>query len=261
MCVHPSLGKCLKFCITSFLHCCLDLFQRTPCETLGLLTTLDSPDAQEMCLTPTQEITTCDEREARLARGVYSVWYPSFPPPPSFRPRQNGLKCRTCRAWAWKAACARALQDLHCSHITSVASHEHVQMADVQCDQQSACERVAYQAALQVVPTTLPTTPVAPMQVEAGQLVQIDMATPRASQLEWQGNSEALDPTAVVSWSDEQLLELPTSLPAMRTHPRGPRQRTCIVHKNLLQQHTHCHHQWVKRRDSESLQAELASPR
>ena len=47
--------------------------------------------------------------------------------------------------------------------------------------------------------------------------MQIDMATPRAGQVESQGNAEVLDPTAEVSWSEEQLLELATSLPAMRT--------------------------------------------
>ena len=79
-----------------------------------------------------------------------------------------------------------------------------------------------------------------------------------------QGNSEAPDPTAVVIWTEERLLGLATLLPAMRTvrhQPRGLRQRTCTILKKLLQHHTHCLHQWVKRRDSESLQAELAAAR
>ena len=66
----------------------------------------------------------------------------------------------------------------------------------------------------------------------------------------------------MVTWSEERLLELATSLPAMRTikhQLRGLRQRTCTILKKLLQHHTHCHHPWVKRRYSESLQAELAA--
>ena len=72
------------------------------------------------------------------------------------------------------------------------------------------------------------------------------------------------DPTAESTWTEERTLELATSLPAMRTfrrQPRGLRQRTCAILKKLLQHHTHCHHQWVKRHDSESLQAEVAAAR
>ena len=81
------------------------------------------------------------------------------------------------------------------------------------------------------------------------------MATPREGQAALQGNVEAPDPTAVGNWTEERKLELATSLPAMRTirhQPRGLRQRTCAFLKKLLQHHTNCHHQWVKRRDSES---------
>ena len=59
-------------------------------------------------------------------------------------------------------------------------------------------------------------------------------------------------------------MELATSLPAMRTirhQARGLRQRTCTIPKKLLQHHTHCHHHWTERRDSESLQAEVAAAR
>ena len=86
--------------------------------------------------------------------------------------------------------------------------------------------------------------------------MQIDMATPRARQVESQGVAEAPDPT--------RLLVLATSLPAMRTirhQPRGLRQRTCTILKKLLRHHTHCHHQWIKRRDSESFQAEVEAAR
>ena len=54
-----------------------------------------------------------------------------------------------------------------------------VQVAYMQCDQQSLSERVACQAALQVVPTTLSTMPAAPTEVENGQPMQTDLATPR----------------------------------------------------------------------------------
>ena len=134
----------------------------------------------------------------------------------------------------------------------------NVQMADVQRAQQSPCEPVAHQAALQVVPTTLPAMPVAPMEVE--QPMQIDMATPHASQLESGQCRRPPDPTVVVSWLEAQLLELATSLPAVRTM-RHLRQRTCTIPKKLLHHHTHCHHQRVKRRDPKSLQAEVAAAR
>ena len=57
-----------------------------------------------------------------------------------------------------------------------------VRVADMQCDQQPQFERVAHQAALQVVPTTHPTMLDTPMEVETGQLMQVDMATPRGGQ-------------------------------------------------------------------------------
>ena len=73
--------------------------------------------------------------------------------------------------------------------------------------------------------------------------MQIDLAAPRACQAEPQGNAEAPDPTAVLTWSEEKLLELATSLPAMRAirhQPRSPRQSTSFMLKKLLQHHTHC---------------------
>ena len=94
--------------------------------------------------------------------------------------------------------------------------------------------------------------------------MQVGMATPRAGESEPQGSAEAPDRTAAASWSEEQLLKLATSLPALRTirpQPRGLRQRTCFVLKKLLQHHTHCHHQRIKPRDSESLQAEVVAAR
>ena len=64
------------------------------------------------------------------------------------------------------------------------------------------------------------------------------------------------------TWTEERILELATSLPAMRTirhQPFGLRQRTCTVLKKLLQNHTRCHHQWVKRRDCECVRTEFAA--
>ena len=125
-----------------------------------------------------------------------------------------------------------------------------VQMADEQCDQQPPNERVAYPAALQVVAATPLAMSTASMEVETAQPMKIDMATPRAGEVDPRGNAAAPDPTAAVTWSEEQLLELATSLPAMRTirhQPRRLRQRTCIVLKKVLQHHTHCHHQWINR--------------
>ena len=89
-----------------------------------------------------------------------------------------------------------------------------VQMADVQCDQESLADVLPTMSRFRWCPPPSPPHRLH-MDVEAGQLVQIDMATPRDSPLEWQGNVEAPDPTAAVSWSEEQLLELATSRPAL----------------------------------------------
>ena len=56
-----------------------------------------------------------------------------------------------------------------------------VQMADVQCNLQHPNERVAYPTALQEVS-------IASMKAETEQPMQIDMATPRADEVEPQGN-------------------------------------------------------------------------
>ena len=47
-----------------------------------------------------------------------------------------------------------------------------------------------------------------PMEVETGQPVQIDFATPRACQEGSQSSAEVPDPAAVFTWSEEKLLEL-----------------------------------------------------
>ena len=58
---------------------------------------------------------------------------------------------------------------------------------------------------------------------EPGQPTQTDMATPREGQAALHGNVEAPDPTAVGNWTEERMLELATSLPAMRTSRHQPR--------------------------------------
>ena len=81
---------------------------------------------------------------------------------------------------------------------------------------------VANQVTLPVVPTALPTASAAPMDVEAGRLVPIDLATAQGSPLVRQGNVGAAGPAAVVTRTEEQLLELATSLPPKRTIRHQP---------------------------------------
>ena len=199
----------------------------------------------------------------------------------SLTPKKNGYTCTTCQTWACLEECERAVLSMHCCRLTGVvllgrseslysegpggsatsgANRESqnegqaidVQMVEVQDDRQVRDERVAHQVALGLGPA------------ETGQLTQVDIGTSRAGQAELQGNAEAPDPTAVSSWTEERLLELASSLPAMRAirhQPWGLRLRTCVLLKKLLQHHTNCHHQLVKRRDSETLKGELAAAR
>ena len=101
------------------------------------------------------------------------------------------------------------------------------QIAAVQSGSQPLGERVAFRAALQVVPTALSAMVAVPMEVENVQPMQIDSGTPCAFQEEPQSSAQAPDPGAVFTWSEEKLFELAASLPAMRTighQPRGLRQ-------------------------------------
>ena len=59
---------------------------------------------------------------------------------------------------------------------------------------------ICLRAALQVVPTAFPAMEAVPVEVERGQPMQIDLATPRAYQAEPQGSAQALDPAAVFAW-------------------------------------------------------------
>ena len=128
-----------------------------------------------------------------------------------------------------------------------------VQTADVQSDQQPQFERVAHQAALQVVPTTHPTMLVTPEGVETGQPTQIDVYTAClpgrvAGQCRNPGSHSSghVDRGAVIGVGDVTTSHTNHQAPAAGPETEDVR-------------HTHCHHRWVKRRDSESLQAELAA--
>ena len=94
------------------------------------------------------------------------------------------------------------MQDLEQAMDVQVAD---LQIAAVQSDLQQPRERVAYPAALQVVPTAFPAMLVAPMEPGG--------ATRQCGP----------DLAAVFAWSEEQPLELATFLPAMRPVRHQPR--------------------------------------
>ena len=82
-----------------------------------------------------------------------------------------------------------------------------VQTADVQCDLQPPSERVAYRAALQVVRTAYLATVAVTMEVENGQPMHIDLATPRACQAEPQGSAKSPGPRSSVHLVRGQAVE------------------------------------------------------
>ena len=151
---------------------------------------------------------------------VCSGMHPGRHWPACFDQTKNGQKCRKCHVWACNTACGRYVANLQCCRMSSVVSPDSqsqscprgvgssevkgtprltqgmeqamdVQMAAVQCDLQPPSERVAYRAALQVVPTVFPAVVAAPMAVENGQPMHIDLAAPRACQEEPQGSAQA----------------------------------------------------------------------
>ena len=163
----------------------------------GPLTTLDSPEAPGMSLTPTQGFMTCDmiKRKTREKEGPHEICGACGS---TLRRRQNGLKCRKCHVWPCNTARGGDVVDLQCCRLTGVASHDSqsqscpqglgssavegtprltqgmeqamdvqmgdVQTAAVQSDLQLASERVAYRAALRCLPP-FPAMPAAPMGV------------------------------------------------------------------------------------------------
>ena len=104
-----------------------------------------------------------------------------------------------------------------------------VQMANVQCDDEVPCERVAHQVTLPEMPVALFAAGAEPIDVETGQLLPFDMVTPRCGPLVQEVNKGAKKNETVVTWTDEQLLEMATSLPArqmIRHQSRGLPQPT-----------------------------------
>ena len=95
-------------------YCCVGMLQHAPWETLpacfdqtcgypgeGPLTTLDSPDTPGMCLTPTQEIRTCDmvRRKTKEKRGERKV-------------------CRACETPAHSERMVSSAGNVMCGHAT-----------------------------------------------------------------------------------------------------------------------------------------------
>ena len=115
-------------------------------------------------------------------------------------------------------------------------------MANVQCDDVVPCERVAHQI-------TVPEMPAALLAWERS------LWTSRLGswwRLTWlfaifhlacaRGQHLCTEPESVVTWTEELLLEMAASLPAVRTighQPRGLRQKTCAILRKLLQNRAH----------------------
>ena len=287
MCDHPSIGKFLRFCITflcivarvcSSTHpgrhwpACFDQTCGYPGD--GPLTTLDSPDAQGMCLTPTQGVHDVrhdqaqNERTAREAHGVLRVRPPSNPErvvsnaPNAMHGHATRHVQGLLRMYS-VAACQALLRiepKLHWApqqrspRNTSIDARHGAgdgrpgggRAAGGLAVRSATPERVAHQAALQVVPTQL-TMPDTPEGVETGQPTQIDMAAPSAG---W----AVQKPRLPQQWS-----------PGLRRSCWSWRRpcRRCVLSGTSRgargKGRAHCHHQRAKRRDSESLQAELAA--
>ena len=94
-------------------------------------------------------------------------------------------------------------------------------MANVQCDGETPCEPVAHRGH-----APRGAVGMEPMDAPAGQLVPIDLATPRGDTQVQEVDTGSPSPEAVVTWTEE----MATSLPTMRTirhQPRRLMQRTC----------------------------------
>ena len=95
--------------------------------------------------------------------------------------RVNSVAPGQPRLFAERTLWLRRLSEATPQVTQSLGQAIDVRMADVQCDQQLPNERVAYRAALQVVPTTHPHH-AGRAGVVTGQPMQIDLAAPRAGQ-------------------------------------------------------------------------------
>ena len=172
------------------------LSARAPGE--GPLTTLDSPEGTRNELDTDTRVHDTRHDQAQNA----SMSFAGRVGAPSGR-RQHGQKCRKCHVWACNTACGRDVVDLQCCRMSGVVSHEAksqrcsqglgssavegtprstqgmeqamgVQRADVQMEAEQSDlhpprERVAYRAALQVVPAAFPVMVGVPMETENGQ--------------------------------------------------------------------------------------------
>ena len=87
--------------------------------------------------------------------------------------------------------------------VQNLAQAIDVQIAEAQGDWPQRCEHVAYQAGIQVEPTTVPVMATAAMEVESGRLMQVGLATPRDGQAGPQESAETPDPTAVSTWTEK----------------------------------------------------------
>ena len=134
-----SLGKVLKFC---FLTTCTVAWlcsiarrgrhwptcfdQTCGCPSEGPLTTLDSPEAPEPSLTPTQEFRTCCmvRRKKKGSKWKNQVCKACES---SLTPKKNGCTCTKCHTWARSAECERAVVSMQCCRLTGVVSLESSQ--------------------------------------------------------------------------------------------------------------------------------------
>ena len=151
----------------------------------GPMTSLDSLDALGACLTPTQEILTCDMVKCKTM-AVSGPLMERRVCGKILARRFEGRKCKNCYAWACSAACARGVVDSHCCRMSGVSSivsqsracsqgvggsgdagsreltqetewvtdvqKKDEQVEDVPCDRSRLCERVAFRAELHPLP-------------------------------------------------------------------------------------------------------------
>ena len=76
------------------------------------MTTLDSPEAPEPSLTPTQEFSTCCMVRRKVCRACESF----------LTPKKNGYTCTKCQTWACSVECERPVVSVQCCRLTGVVS-------------------------------------------------------------------------------------------------------------------------------------------